>query len=145
MRCDARSTSGTSTIRNDEILPRHSKCARIGKNDRPAIDPFSIQDAEVLIAAIHQDWGEAQGNYDELRLFTGLRLSEAIALVISDYDAEHGVLNVTQARVVGIDQDVTKTGEDRRIALCPRAITMIERQLRLRQRLADLVSCPADS
>lgn len=27
------------------------KCARIGKKDRPAIDPFSIQDAEVLIAA----------------------------------------------------------------------------------------------
>jgi hypothetical protein len=38
------------------------KCARIGKNDRPLIDPFSIQDAEVLIAAIHRDWGEAQGN-----------------------------------------------------------------------------------
>ena len=31
------------------------KCARIGKNDRPPIDPFSIQDPEVLIAAIHQD------------------------------------------------------------------------------------------
>ena len=26
------------------------KCARIGKQDRPAIDPFSIQDAEVLIS-----------------------------------------------------------------------------------------------
>ena len=42
------------------------KCARIGKNDRPPIDPFSIQDAEVLIAAIHRDWGEAQGNYDSI-------------------------------------------------------------------------------
>jgi integrase len=55
------------------------KCARIGKNDRPPIDPFSIQDAEVLIAAIHGDWGEAQGNYDELRFFTGLRPSEEIS------------------------------------------------------------------
>ena len=52
------------------------KCSRIGKKDRPAIDPFSIQDAEVLIAALHRDWGEAQGNYDELRFFTGLRPSE---------------------------------------------------------------------
>jgi hypothetical protein len=42
----------------------------IGKKDRPAVDPFSIQDAEVLIAAIHHDWGEAQGNYDEFRFFT---------------------------------------------------------------------------
>lgn len=37
------------------------KCARIGKKDRPPIDPFSIQDAEVLLAALHRDWGEAQG------------------------------------------------------------------------------------
>ena len=47
----------------------------MGKKDRPAIDPFSIQDAEVVIAAIHRDWGEAQGNYDEFRFFTGLRPS----------------------------------------------------------------------
>jgi len=37
--------------------------ARIGKKDRPLIDPFSIQDAEVLICALHGDCGEAQGNY----------------------------------------------------------------------------------
>jgi integrase len=112
------------------------KCARIGKNDRPPIDPFGIQYAEVLIAAIHRDWGEAQGNYDELRFFTGLRPSEEIALVVTDYDAAYGVLSITKARVLGIDRDVTKTGEDRRIRLCPRAITVIERQLRLRERLA---------
>ena len=33
------------------------------------------------LAAIHRDWGEAQGNYDEFRFFTGLRPSEEIALV----------------------------------------------------------------
>src|SRR5688500_18815247 len=49
--------------------------------DRPNIDPFSMHDAETLIAAIHRDWGEAQGNYDEFRFFTGLRPSEEIALV----------------------------------------------------------------
>lgn len=43
------------------------KSARIRKKDRPEIDPFSIQDAEVLIAALHCEWGEAQGNYDEFR------------------------------------------------------------------------------
>jgi integrase len=111
------------------------KCARIGKKDRPAIDPFSIQDAEVLIAALHGDWGEAQGNYDELRFFTGLRPSEEIALVVADYDAVHGVLSITKARVLGIDKDVTETGEDRRIVLCPRAVAVVEHQLRLRERL----------
>lgn len=101
------------------------KCARIGKKDRPRIDPFSIQDAQVLIAALHRDWGAAQGNYDELRFFTGLRPSEEIALVVADYDAAHGVLSITKARVLGIDRDVTKTGEDRRIVLCPRATAIV--------------------
>ena len=43
--------------------------------------------------------------------------SEEIALVVIDYDAAHGVLSVTKARVNGIDQDVTKTGEERRSKL----------------------------
>jgi integrase len=110
------------------------KCARLGKKDRPPIDPFSIQDAEVFIAALHRDWGDAYAHYDELRFFTGLRPSEEIALVVTDYDAAHGVLSITKARVNGIDQDVTKTGEDRRIVLCPRAVAILERQLRLRER-----------
>jgi hypothetical protein len=63
----------------------------------------------VLIAAIHREWGELQGNYDELRFFAGLRPSEEIALVVTDYDRRNGVLSVTKARVNGIDQDVTKT------------------------------------
>jgi integrase len=110
------------------------KCSRIGKKDRPLIDPFSIQDAEVLIAAIHREWGELQGNYDELRFFTGLRPSEQIALVVTDYDRRNGVLSVTKARVHGIDQDVTKTREDRRVVLGPRAIAVLERHLTVRER-----------
>jgi site-specific recombinase XerD len=57
------------------------KCLRITKKDRPVIDPFSIQEAEALIAAIHRERGEAQGNYDEFRFFTGLRPSEQIVLL----------------------------------------------------------------
>jgi integrase len=112
------------------------RCARIGKRDRPCIDPFSIQDAEVLIAALHADWGEAQGNYDEFRFFTGLRPSEEIALVVTDYDRARRTLSVSKARVDGIDKDCTKTCEDRRIKLCRRAAVILERQLRLRERLA---------
>jgi integrase len=114
---------------------RALRSARIGKKDRPPIDPFSIQDAETLIAAIHRDWGEAQGNYDEFRFFTGLRPSEQIALVVSDYDAVNGVLSVTKARVAGIDRDRTKIGEDRRVKLCRRARAVLERQLALREEL----------
>jgi integrase len=99
------------------------------------IDPFTIQDAETLIAAIHRDWGEAQGNYDEFRFFTGLRPSEQIALVVNDFNPGEGTLTVNKARVAGVDKDSTKTGDDRRIRLCPRALAVLHRQLRLRTRL----------
>jgi integrase len=113
------------------------RSAKMGKKDRPRIDPFSIQDAEVFIAALHQDWGEAHGNYEEIRFFTGLRPSEEIALTMNDYDRVNGVLSVTKARVDGIDKDCTKTGDDRRIKLCPRARAILERQLLVRARLME--------
>jgi len=114
---------------------RSLRGARLRKADRPRIDPFCMQDAETLIAAIHRDWGEAQGNYDEFRLFTGMRPSEEIALVLSDLDLVNGIVSVNKARVAGLDRYQTKTGDDRRIALCPRALAVLKRQLTLRARL----------
>ena len=111
------------------------KGARISRRDRLRIDPFRIQDAEALIIAIRRDWGEAQGNFHELRFFTGLRPSEEIALKVQDFDAKAATLSVTKARVYGIDNDTTKTHEDRVIQLCPRAIAILERQLALYRHL----------
>jgi hypothetical protein len=107
----------------------------VRKNDRPRIDPFRIEEAEWLIAAIHRDWGEAQGNYDEFRFFTGLRPSEQIALLTSDYDPVQGTISVTKACVGGIDQDCTKTGDDRVMVLCPRASEVLTRHFSLRCRM----------
>ena len=111
------------------------KCLRITKKDRPVIDPFSIQEAEALIAAIHRDWGEAQGNYDEFRFFTGLRPSEQIALQVGDCDIAHCKISVSKARVMARDKDRTKTSTDRLVELCPRALQVLKRHLALRARL----------
>jgi integrase len=59
---------------------------RIKRQDRPKVDPFSIREAETLIAAIHYYWGEAQGNYDEFRFFTGLRPYAPLAFLASPED-----------------------------------------------------------
>jgi len=112
------------------------RSARLSAREQPKPDPFRIQEAETLIAAIHRDWGEAQGNYDELRFFTGLRPSEEIALTTRDFDPVRGTLRVNKARVRGIDRNCTKTRQDRLIQLCPRAVRVIHRQLRLREQLA---------
>jgi integrase len=114
---------------------RELKGARMRRKDRPLIDPFTIREAEALIAAIHRDWGEAQGNYDEFRFFTGVRPSEQIALVVADFDRARGTVTVTKACVAGHNKDCTKTGEDRRIVLCPRALAVLQRQLALREQL----------
>jgi integrase len=98
------------------------RCARLRKADRPKVDPFSMHDAESLIAAVHRDGGEAQGNYDEFRFFTGLRPSEQIDFVLSDIDLAQGIISVNKARVSGVDRDKTKNSEDRRVQLCPRAV-----------------------
>jgi integrase len=103
------------------------------KKDRPPVAPFSIQEAELLISKLHADWGEAIGNYDEFRFFTGLRPSEQIALLVTDYDARKGVLAVTKARVLRRDKDRTKTQEDRDVELCPRALEVLKRHLALRE------------
>lgn len=110
------------------------KCLRISKKDRPPVDPFAIQAAEALIAALHADWGEAQGNYDEFRFFSGLRPSEAIALQVGDCDLEGGTARITKARVSGRDKDRTKTGLDRTVELCPRAVLVLRSQFALRER-----------
>jgi integrase len=47
----------------------------------------------------------------------------------------NGIVSVNKARVAEIDRDQTKTGEDRRIALCRRAWAVLMRQLALRARL----------
>jgi len=89
----------------------------------------------MLIAAIHRDWGEAQGNYDEFRFFTGLRPSEQIALLVTDCDLTQGKIQITKARVAARDKDRTKTSEDRLVELCPRALHVLKRQLALRAQL----------
>jgi integrase len=63
-----------------------------------------------------------------------MRPSEEVALVLSDIDLVNGIVSVKEARVAGIDRDRTKTGDDRRITLCPRALAVLERQLSLRAR-----------
>ncbi len=105
---------------------------RMSRKDRLRPDPFRIDEAEQLIAAIREDWGEAQANYDEFRFFTGLRPSEQIALTVSDFDPARGTLRVNKARVAGVDRATTKTGVHRVFELCPRALAVLRRQLALR-------------
>lgn len=113
------------------------KTLRIGKKDRPHADPFTIDEGELIIARSHAEFGQAHGNYEEFRFFTGLRQSEQLALLTADCDTRKGTIQITKAWVLGRDKDRTKTGEDRTITLCPRALEVLARQLTLRTRMIE--------
>jgi len=110
-------------------------CFRITKKDRPKVDPFTIVEAERLIRGLHIEWGEAIGNYDEFRFFTGLRQSEQIGLTVEDCDLDNETIEIRHVVVLGRAKDRTKTNEDRTVELCPRALAVLKRQLTLRERL----------
>src|SRR5205814_2681350 len=98
---------------------------RITMKDRPKVDPFTIQDAESIIAASHRMHGEWYGNYEEFRFFTGLRQSEEFALQVEDCNLATGKINVTKAVVEEEMKNRTKTNQDREITLCPRALQVL--------------------
>lgn len=90
--------------------------------------PYSVDDAELLIAGILKDWGEHEANYVEFGFFTGCRPSEIIALQWSNVDLIHGRVRIQEARVMAHDKNKTKTAKVREIELCPRAFAVIKRQ-----------------
>jgi integrase len=112
------------------------KTLRIARKDRLPIEPFTIEEGERIIAESHAEFGQAHGNFEEFRFFTGLRQSEQMALRTSDCDLAKGKLRITKALVRGREKDRTKTREDREIRLCGRALEVLRRQLALREQLA---------
>lgn len=94
---------------------------------RPRPDPYTIEEAEAIIAGMREDWGEHDANYVEFGFFTGARPSEIIAL---DWPRMTGneSARIERARVMGKDKDTTKTAESRDLELCPRAVDVIRRQ-----------------
>ena len=61
-----------------------------------------------------------------------------LPVAVTDLDVVHGVININKARVAGINRSLTKTGNDRRVELCTRALAVLKRQLRLRTQLVNL-------
>ena len=98
-------------------------------------DPFSLDEANLIIDDLRKHAGEAVGDYFEFAFFTGVRASEQIALEWKDYDRKRGLLRVARARVWGKNKNKTKTNKTRDLELLQRAIDVLQRQ-RARTELA---------
>jgi integrase len=114
----------------DKII-RESPAARLKtlKVQKQPPDPYTVEEAEQVIAGIREDWGQDDADYFEFAFFTGLRPSEQIALDWPSCDLQKGVVRVDKARVMGRDKDTTKTSVVRDVELCPRALAVLQRRL----------------
>lgn len=110
-------------------------CVRIPKREQVKPDPFTIAEAEDIIAQGKVLWGPETANYDEARFFAGFRPSEQIAIEWKDFDDTARTVWITKARVMARDKDETKTHDDRLVKLCPRAYNAFMRQRVIWERL----------
>ena len=81
-----------------EKLKSVLKSVRVQK---PRPDPFTLVEAEAIIAGIRHDWGEDDADYVEFQFFADARPSETIAAGWLGYNRAKSILRVTEARVMG--------------------------------------------
>ncbi len=99
---------------------------------------YDLADAERLIRELAKDWGQHWANYFEFAFFGGgMRPSEIVALLWSDYDEKAGKIHVCRVRVMGKAKNSTKNNTKRWVKLSPRGCAILERQWKLTGGLAE--------
>ena len=90
-------------------------------------DPYSLKEVEQILKDLRRQHGPDIADYFEFAFFTGLRVSEQIALEWRDFDKARALLTVARARVNGKTK-VTKTSRVRHLELLGRAQAVLSRQ-----------------
>lgn len=90
-------------------------------------DPFTLDEAEQILAHLGTHYPEPIQNYFELAFFAGLRTSELIALQWGDIDWNENSLRVQRAKVLQQIKS-TKTYVVRDVELNSRALSALKRQ-----------------
>lgn len=90
-------------------------------------DPFSIVEANRIIARLHEKHHEQVANFYEFMFFSGLRTGEGLGLEWADVDMNKRIVVVRQSFVRGKIQE-TKTSKERTVKLTARAFEALKRQ-----------------
>lgn len=91
-------------------------------------DPFALEELEAALAQVEKRFGAELKDYFEFAAFSGLRVSEQIALVWPDVDLRAGMVRVRRAKVMLREKERTKTTRERTVELNARACAVIHRQ-----------------
>lgn len=124
---------------HDELIDRDpSERLKNGKHQKPPPDPFSREEAELIIADLYRHHGDdvVYPAYVEFAFFTGMRSSEMLALTWKDIDFREGIARVAKAQSKGVLNEQTKTSKIRDVILNERAIHALK-QMKPHTRLLD--------
>lgn len=96
---------------------------------RKEVDPFTLDEANAIIAELyaHKHWpSQIYAAFFEFMFFTGLRLSEGLALRWDTFDQAKRTIHVRRTIALGVVEERTKTGRDRFVLLNERALHALE-------------------
>lgn len=115
--------------RKDGLI-KANPCEEIERvsHQRKKPDPFSMEEADQIIAAITEKYGEGIGNFYETQFYSGLRTNEGIGLKWDNVDLRRREILVEGGIVYDEETEETKTGRERTVKLNSRAFAAIERE-----------------
>lgn len=114
----------------DDELIQANPAARIDAqpHQKPPPDPFTMPEAESIIAKVLEQRGQADADYVTFRFFTGMRTGELIGLHWQSVDFPSKTVTVREALVRGQQKDSTKTSKARALDLNSRALAALTNQ-----------------
>lgn len=116
------------SLRDGVITTNPIEGLESAEHQRPEPDPFSVEEAEAIIAALAARGDHEVSRYFGFKFYTGLRTSESLGLQWSSIDWRKGTLAVSDAVVLGEYKDRTKTNEVRHVQLNSRALQFLKDQ-----------------
>lgn len=110
----------------DGLLQKNpAEALELPKRAKKEVDPFELAEAERIIDRLYQTehWPSLiYAALFEFLFFTGLRISEALALQWQDVDWSRRTVHVRRTVALGELEERTKTGSDRFVLLNQRAL-----------------------
>jgi integrase len=94
----------------------------------PEPDPFTLEEAQAIIAGLHQHYDPQIARYFAFKFYTGCRTSESLALRWENVDWRRKTITVRDAIVLGEYNRRTKTSTVRHIELNSVALEVLKAQ-----------------
>ncbi|UVL27066.1 site-specific integrase [Pseudomonas donghuensis] len=123
------STILKSAVADGLINRNPAEPVQLPKRSKKEIDPFRLDEANLIIARLydHSHWiSRIYAAFFEFVFFTGVRLSEGLAVQWQDIYREKKVVRIRRTIALGEVAERTKTGQERVVLLNERALQAID-------------------